>query len=318
MAVVLALLVTGGLYIYRYVFSFTHDASLDGVDLAAKVKPDSSITNIALFGVDTRTVDIGTRSDTIMVLTVDNTRHKIKLTSLMRDSRVPVEGHGEDKLAHAYAYGGPELAIRTINQNFDMDITEYITVDFAQMKLLVDLVGGVYIDVSEKERKEANKFIGEYCVQLGVPEEQIPYIIKAGYQHLTGVPAMCYARIRKGGTGDDWGRVERQGIVLQAMMNQVQSMNTAQLIELMQKMMPYVTTSLSVTEILPLLVGAVKDGVPALEHTRVPLDSEWEYSKSGEYIIYDLERAAQLLNDYIYNNIVIDKSIDATNSETTT
>lgn len=306
MAVVLTLLICGGLYAYRLVFSlsYNYDGGLDGVDLAQNVTPDSSITNIALFGVDTRDVDIGTRSDSMMILTVDNTRHKLKLTSLMRDSLVPIEGHKKDKLCHAYAYGGPELAIRTINQDFGTDISEYITVDFGQMKGLIDKVGGVYVDVSEKERVEANKFIKEYQKEKGVPKDERTPIEAAGYQHLNGVQAMCYARIRKGGTGDDWGRVERQSIVMQAMFNQVQEMGTGELIGLMTEMMHDVTTSLSPAEIIPLLLGAMKDGKPAIEHSRIPADGDWEYGGSaGEYIKFDLDRASEQLHAYIYDDI---------------
>lgn len=313
MAVVLTLLICAGLYVYRFFFSFSYryDDGLTGVDLAQNVTPDSSITNIALFGVDTRDVDIGTRSDSMMILTVDNKRHKLKLTSLMRDSLVAIEGHKRDKLCHAYAYGGPELAIRTINQNFGTDIAEYITVDFGQMKELIDQIGGIYVDVSEKERVEANKFIKAYQKEKGVPVDERTPIAEAGYQHLNGVQAMCYARIRKGGTGDDWGRVERQSIVLQAMFDQVKGMSTTELISLMTEMLPHVTTSLSPTEIVPLLLGELKDGKPTIEHTHFPADGDWEYSgSSGEYIKFDLEKAAEKLQDYIYNDVSPDSSVD--------
>lgn len=303
MAVVLAVLITGGLYAYRFIFSYHFDSAFGG-DLGANVTPDSSITNIALFGVDTRDTDIGTRSDSMMVLTIDNTRHKIKLTSLMRDSRVEIEDHGQDKLCHAYAYGGPKLAVKTINRDFGTDIEEYVTVDFAQMKVLIDLVGGIYVDVSDKERKEANKFIREYQTEKGVPEDEQTPIREAGYQHLNGVQAMCFARIRKGGTGDDWGRVERQSIVLQAMFEQVQNMDKGELVGLMHEMMDYVTTSLSPTEILPLLYGAVKDGMPEIVHTRVPVDGDWDYSESGVYIVYDLAVASEQLRAFIYDDVL--------------
>lgn len=304
MAVVLTLTVTLGLYAYRTMFGYTYDDSLKGADLAANVTPDSGVTNLALFGVDTRTVDIGTRSDTMMVLTIDNKRHKLKLTSLMRDSRVEIEGHGEDKLCHAYAYGGPKLAIRTINRNFGTDIQDYITVDFGQMKKLVDVVGGVWIDVSEKERVEANKFIKAYQKEKGVPKDERTPIEQSGYQHLNGVQAMCYARIRKGGTGDDWGRVERQSVVLSAMLEQVKNLSTGELVTLMQTMMEDVTTSLSPTELMPLALGAFQSGMPELVHTRVPVDGAWEYSSSGQYIVYDLAQASSALHAFIYDDIL--------------
>lgn len=319
-AIILAILVTGGLYAYRFLFSYTYDNSLESLSdesLDVSIKPDTSITNIALFGLDTRSYDIGTRSDCMMILTVDNTCGKLKLTSLMRDSLVEVPGYGRTKLCHAYADGGAELAIRTINRNFDMNITDYVSVDFSQLKVLIDLVGGVYVDVSEAERKETNKFIKEYCIEAGVPKKEIPYIEESGYQYLTGTPAMCYSRIRKGNTGDDWGRVERQGIILQAMFDRVKDLSVPDMLNLVEKFMPYVTTSLSPTEIFPLVVGALQNGTPTLEHTRVPIDGEWNYSSDGVYIKYDLQRAAELLNRYIYEDIAPDVQPDFLEEDTT-
>ena len=116
--------------------------------------------------------------------------------------------------------------------------------------------------------------------------------------------ALCYGRIRKGGTGDDWARVERQSIVMEAMFSKVQSMSASELIGLMQKLMPYVTTSLSATEIAPLIVGALQNGMPEIEHTRVPLDGEWDYyGASSEYILYDVDVAADHIHEYIYNDV---------------
>ena len=123
------------------------------------------------------------------------------------------------------------------------------------------------------------------------------------YQHLNGVQAMTYARIRKGGTGDDWGRVERQSIVLQAMFDTVQDKSATELIGMMPRLLPYVTTSLKKTEMAALAKGLFAHGRPTMEHTRVPADGEWNYGGSQEeYIVYDLDKAAQEINDFIYGD----------------
>ena len=129
--------------------------SLRGADLAVGDKGDSSVTNIALFGVDADN-DGTRRSDCMMVLSLDSGRGKVKITSLMRDSKVEIDGHGEAKLNHSYSYGGPALAIRTINQNFDLGIEHFVQVDFSQMANLIGALGGVEIDVKENEIKELN------------------------------------------------------------------------------------------------------------------------------------------------------------------
>ena len=315
--VILSIIFCLGLYAYRSFFGYTYDRSLFGQDLAAGVKADENITNIALFGLDTREGDTQSHSDCMMIVTVDNTRGKIKLISLMRDSLVTIDGHGEDKLNAAYFLGGPSLAIRTINENFGTDITEYIAVNFEQLVEIIDALGGVEINVeTTEELLELNRVIRDYGIEQG---KEFTGVEHTGLQTLDGVQALCYGRIRKGGTGDDWARVERQSIVLEAMFTKVQEMSASELIGLMQKLVPYVTTSLSPTEIAPLIVGAVKDGVPTLEHTRVPLDSEWDYyGASSEYILYDLDVAADHIHEYIYNDVFPGESTSTDSSSTDT
>lgn len=302
LAVLTTLAITVGLFVYRFLFSYTYDNSLEGLsdeDLAVSAKPASGITNIALFGIDTRP-DEPTRSDCMMVMSVNADTGTIKLISLMRDSEVEIEGHGTQKLCHAYSYGGPELAIKTINQTFDLNITDYAEVNFVQMANLIGEVGGVDIDVSEAERVEANKYIKEYYESFDMEPELIE---EAGYQHLNGIQAMTYARIRKGGTGDDWGRVERQSIVLEAMFETVQDKSITELVAMMPRLLPYVTTSLKKSEMVSLAKGLFANGQPQIEHSRVPKDGEWEYGGSQEqYIVYDLDKAAEDINDYIYGD----------------
>ena len=302
LAVLTTLAITVGLFVYRFLFSYTYDNSLEGLsdeDLAVSAKPASGITNIALFGIDTRP-DEPTRSDCMMVMSVNADTGTIKLISLMRDSEVEMEEHGTQKSCHAYSYGGPELAIRTINQTFDLNITDYAEVNFVQMANLIGEVGGVDIDVSEAERVEANKYIKEYYESFDMEPELIE---EAGYQHLNGIQAMTYARIRKGGTGDDWGRVERQSIVLEAMFETVQDKSITELVAMMPRLLPYVTTSLKKSEMVSLAKGLFANGQPQIEHSRVPKDGEWEYGGSQEqYIVYDLDKAAQDINDYIYGD----------------
>lgn len=315
--VILSIIFCLGLYAYRSFFGYTYDRSLFGQNLAAGVKADESITNIALFGLDTREGDTQSHSDCMMIVSVDNTRGKIKLISLMRDSLVNIDGHGEDKLNAAYFLGGPSLAIRTINENFGTDITEYIAVNFEQLVEIIDALGGVEINVeTTEELLELNRVIRDYGIEQG---KEFAGVEQTGLQTLDGVQALCYGRIRKGGTGDDWARVERQSIVLEAMFTKVQEMSASELIGLMQKLVPYVTTSLSPTEMAPLIVGSVKNGVPTLEHTRVPLDGEWDYyGASSEYILYDLDVAADHIHEYIYNDVFPGESTSTDSGSTDT
>ncbi len=304
LVVALAVLFCIGLYGYRTIFGYTYDSSLSDEDLAASVTPNENITNIALFGLDTRKGDKQSHSDCMMIVTVDNTRGKIKLTSLMRDSLVEIDGYGQDKLNAAYFYGGPSLAIRTINENFGTDIKDYVAVDFEQLVEIIDSLGGVEINVqNDNELNELNRVIKDYGTEQN---KTFAGVDKTGRQNLDGVQALCYGRIRKGDTGDDWSRVERQSVVLNSIFSKMQNLSASEMIGQMRKLMPYVTTSLSPVEIAPLIVGAVKNGVPTLEHTRIPVDGEWSYSgASNEYITYDLDVAADHIHAYIYNDASI-------------
>ncbi len=147
-----------------------------------------------------------------MIATVDKRHNKIKLASVMRDSYVPIDGYGKNKLNSAYFYGGPELAIKTLNQTFGLDISDYVTVNFSEMAAIVDAVGGVEIDISEAERKDANHNMIEQAAMDG---SQVDTIQKAGLQTLSGMQAVGYARIRHVGNAD-FERTQRQRNVMQA------------------------------------------------------------------------------------------------------
>lgn len=126
-----------------------------------KLDKFSGITNIALFGLDSRVKNEASRSDCIMIITLDGTHNKIKISSIMRDTYVHVDGYGMTKITHAYAYGGPQLAIKTINENFGLNIKDYVKVDFFSLEKIVDSVGGIEVNITSQELKVINGYIKE-------------------------------------------------------------------------------------------------------------------------------------------------------------
>ncbi|MCJ7690843.1 MAG: LCP family protein [Clostridiaceae bacterium] len=140
----------------------------------------NEVTNIALFGVDRRDKNEPARSDSIMILSIDEKNKKIKMSSIMRDTYVKIKGHGETKINHAYAYGGPELAIRTLNENFDMNIRDYATVDFFSLEKIIDAVGGVNIDVKDNEVSLINSYMNETAT---IEKKSITKIPNSGSQN---------------------------------------------------------------------------------------------------------------------------------------
>ena len=173
----------------------------------------SGYRNIALFGVDSREGDLdsGTNSDTIMVCSINNKSGEIKLVSVYRDTYLDVNDGHYSKANSAYAGGGPERAINMLNKNLDLDITDFVTVDFNAVIKAVDLLGGIDIDLTDEEVKWLNAYLIETSQVTGVSYENVA---ASGTQHLSGIQAMAYCRIRYT-EGWDYKRTERQRLVLE-------------------------------------------------------------------------------------------------------
>ena len=248
-------------------------------------KQNIEITNIALFGVDSRSSSYQGRSDSIIILSLDREHKKIKLSSIMRDSYVDIPGRGMDKINHAYAFGGPELSLKTINQNFNMNIREFVTVNFEGLEDIIDALGGVEINIKENEVKHVyGSFVGK--------------------QMLNGSQALTYSRIRSTGNGD-FERTERQRVVLEKIINEGLNQGVAQYPKILNVLLPYVETSLSKNEILKLGTSIFTSNIKDVEKFRIPLD---EYSKSEKingvyYLVPDsLENNIESLHNFIYEN----------------
>jgi polyisoprenyl-teichoic acid--peptidoglycan teichoic acid transferase len=261
-------------------------------------KFDNQIINIALFGVDRRDTNERGRADSTMILTVDFKHNKLKLSSLMRDMYLDIEGHGKTKFNHAYSYGGAPLAIKTINQTFGTDIRDYVTVDFFTLEKIIDEIGGVEIDVKEEEYPLINQYMSEVAK---IQKEDVVELEGSGLQTLNGKQAVAYARIRYVGNGD-FERTERQRKVLSQMVSKVQGMNKAELPALAMKIMPFIETSLDVNTITDMGMQYLSEGINEMEQDRFPRDGYWKALnlKSGWYMNVDLEETQKQLQDFVY------------------
>lgn len=275
-----------------------------------KPAPEQSdeIINIALFGVDQREGETAFRSDAIMILTVDKADGQLKLSSVMRDTLVPIEGYGDQKITKAYYFGGPELAVKTLNQNFGLEIREFATVNFQQMAAIIDAVGGVEIDLTEAERKNANQSIEEQSRVAGLPPD---YIESAGLQTLNGTQAVAYARIRYVGNAD-FERTSRQREVLRKIFDKALRMNPLQYPEFARKFLPTVETSLDISDILSMADIMLKK--PTLEDVRFPTNADLigdgMIMVGGESCLnVDLTTMRDKLHGFIYDDI--DPTTDA-------
>lgn len=272
-------------------------------------KNDKNITNILLLGTDGRPGENAQRSDAMMILTVDNKNKSLKLTSLGRDTYVDIPGHGKQKLTHAYFYGKADLLIETIEENFKLDIHDYAQVDFYSFMDIINVLGGVVVDVQESELKELNKFINEtYSWYNHKDKGEIKYVTKVGRQNLNAYQALSFARIRKNdGTME---RDSRQRQVIEAMVKKLKGLPISKYNDLMNSILPYVKTNMSPSSILGLAKDVLFIGNFNITSLQFPLHPEYEVrlGKAG-YVIPFEEYEVDILHDFIFKDIVPTKEL---------
>ncbi|NLJ98225.1 MAG: LCP family protein [Tissierellia bacterium] len=302
----ISLIIFAAIFVYGYnILNKMDSADISKDDTELGITDESAdskdVVNIALFGLDRRDTSGGGRSDSVMIASLDKKHKKIKLTSLMRDTYIDIPGRGMDKLNHAYSFGGPELAIRTINQNFNMNIREFATVDFFGLEKIIDVMGGVEIDVKSNEVKYINTGVKEMD---RLDNSSSPLVQQEGTQLLTGRQAVSYSRIRKTGNGD-YERTERQRVVLEQVLKRGMNAGITKYPALLNAMLPYVETSLSKPEILSLGTSVLTSGIRDIDQYRIPADG---YVKNQtingvSYVVpQSLEDNVMLLNKFIYED----------------
>lgn len=299
------------------VFDYNYnDITANPNDLGFEEVINKNVKNIALFGIDTRNKNsFKGLSDSIMILSLNTKDKTVKIISVMRDTLVPIENNGQTtyaKINSAYSKGGPELAIKTLNKIFDLDISEYATVNFFGMADIIDAVGGIDAELTSGEISGTNNINGcidEICSQLGIRSG--PYHIKSsGKQHLNGIQAVAYSRIRYvstiWGTSNDYGRTDRQRYVMEQLFNKAVTLSKSQYVSLAKALIPCAETSLSYTDIMGLATDILLDS-PTFHQTRVPLTEYQIGSKSvagaGSCVYYDLDYAGKIIHAFIYDDI---------------
>lgn len=206
--------------------------------------------NIVVYGVDSRAneLDKNTRTDSIIIVSINKKTKDIKLSSVFRDTFLSIEDHGYTKVNHAYAYGGPALSISTLNKNLDLNITDFVTVNFSALTNVIDLLGGIELTITEDELEYVNAYTRDVAKINGM---DYTYLKSAGTQTVTGVQATGYCRVRYT-AGGDFTRAERQRTVLKAIFEKAKKSNPVTLYKVADEILPQIYTSLSTAEILKL------------------------------------------------------------------
>lgn len=261
----------------------------------------TEIINIALLGIDSTDSTSG-RSDSIMVATLDPIHNKLKLTSFMRDSYVNISNYGYDKLNHAYAYGGANLAINTLNTNFGLNITNFVAVDFASLPKIIDSFGGIDLTISEDEIQYINKCISHINSIDGINS---PLITTPGVHHVDGAQALAYSRIRYT-SGGDFKRTERQRTVLTTLFNKALNVPATQYLDVISTLAQYATTNLNTNEILKLAtkIGSMGLNGVTIEQERFPIDGYYEGTiiDGIYYLTFDATATRTQVMNYIFND----------------
>lgn len=230
--------------------------------------------NIALFGLDRRSKEEKSRADSIMVANINFETKTINLVSILRDTLVDIKGHGKDKLNHSYAYGGPELSMETINSNFDLDINKYVSVDFFSLAKVIDIIGGVDIDLKDYEANQINQNLNEINSIEKLPKET-DYIQGSGLKNLNGRQAVAYCRIRKEGNGD-YERTQRQRNVLKAILLKYEKLDSGKRFEVGMEMMSQVNTNIPINDIKDLQNKILSDKDFTINQHMIPFEGSFE------------------------------------------
>ena len=262
---------------------------------------EEGVVNILLLGEEAIESGGGRgRTDLMIIATMNTKSKKVKLTSLMRDVLVQIPGYKDNKLNASYEIGGIPLLYETIELNFDVKLDGYVLVGFEDFEAIINKLGGVSITLTQEEANYLNT-----TNYISKPQYRN---VKAGTHILNGNQALGYCRIRYVATGDkelnDYGRTSRQRVLLNAIFEQYKSKNLAELIFMLNDILPLITTDIDSSEIEEYLKLGVTMGLSSIENLRIPIDNSFEegYVRKMSVLIPDLEANIEKLHSFIFDN----------------
>lgn len=315
--IIVLLLFIGGLYVYGQI-----SAKLDKIDIQETDLQEQDIvtndqapqmtgyTTYALFGLDHRSKNekLNTEnSDTIIIASINNDTKAVKLVSVYRDTLLNVKDDTYSKANAAYALGGPAQAVNMLNTNLDLNITDYVSIDFDALVTVIDCLGGLDIPLSYAEIVHMNNYCVETAEETGKsytpvelpepkPEDQEAIV---GTYHLNGVQATSYCRIRYTASLD-MGRTERQRRVIQMIVDKAKKAGLSTIFDIMDQVFPMVKTSVSKTEILKLIPAMI--GYCIDETTGFPQDYKFATVKGSVIVPTTLDSNVLKLHQFLYGN----------------
>lgn len=292
LAIILVFYIAVTAYLYSVINDITYDNNSGRENSFVKSSSLASnllIENILLIGVDQR-ADEASRSDTMILLSIDRKNRKIKLTSFLRDTYVTIPNNGSGRLNAACTYGGANLVIDTIEHNFKVKIDHYVYVNFSMFETIVNGIGGINVNITEHEAEYMRDTV------------KIPYI-KSGENHLNGGAALWFCRIRT--LDDDFHRTERQRQVISSIIRTATRTSPLKLISTVKSVLPNIKTDISPLRMTALIEGAGLFYIHFdIEQISVPFDGLWEDAVIDGQAVLSIDKEANVdkLHQYIYGN----------------
>ncbi len=305
-SLLLIILIAGFGYVYNKLNSIYVKDDVKSDIKKSQEKEVDGITNILLVGTDGKNVEKLNRSDSVMIVTIDNNKKDIKITSFARDTYVDIPGHSTEKLTHAYAYGGIDLLKQVFKVNFNIDVDKYIAVNFVSFMDIMDEIGGVEVNVEEKDIKEINKYI-DACYDYYYDrkdEVKKEYITKSGIQRLNGYQALAFSRIRY--TDDAFSRDNRHREVAQSVYKEFLKRGPEEYKKCADILLENTKTNISPMEMLSLGYTIYKINDKNIEQLQFPLKEHRKghiISKQKGWVLeWDKEPNLKALETFIYGN----------------
>ncbi|MDO5346599.1 MAG: LCP family protein [Lachnospiraceae bacterium] len=279
--------------------------SMSSVSAVETVK-DDDVYNLLLVGVDRRDKTWNGNSDSMMLVSINFAKKRVSVVSLMRDTCVDIPGHGYEKMNAAYAYGGGPLLTQVISDTYKVDLSRYAAVDFEDMIDIVDILGGVDLEMTDAEVNVANGYMLDMCDTLGL--NGYDYILPGGgVYHCNGVQAVAYARNRFVGNSD-YARTERQRYVISQIIAEVKRMDALQLAQFVTNVLPLVTHNVEESEIWDLVTKAPEILQYTFVQDRIPYDNM--YDTVSEMLVPQWETTIEKLHNTIYGDGSISDNSD--------
>lgn len=269
---------------------------------ARETVSDDDIYNVLLVGVDRQNQNWNGNSDSMILVSINRKRNRVTMVSLMRDTYVDIPGVGYQKLNNAYARGAGQLLCETVTDTYKVQVDRYVAVDFWNLVDIIDLIGGVTLQISAAEAEVMNGYIDDMCnrqLHIDPAEHLVPY--EGGLLRCDGVQAVAYARNRMVGNSD-YERTERQRYLLQQLLAEIRQMSLAQMTEKMQGILGYVTTNIPQTEVWSMLTEVPDMLQYTFETDRIPYDNMYDviYVDRQDMLVPYWDQTLAKLHEFIY------------------